>query len=298
MVATRQTHTDPTQSPRPNITHAVVVGVDSTPSSLAAVEWAAAEAVARKAPLHIVHSWMWPHLAPWLTSADRAVKDDLARAGESLLSSYRIAARDAGATDITSEVREGAPREVLSAMSKQARLLVVGSHHVGGLARTVLGSTSRAVAGEASCPTIVVTGRSGAPRRAERLVVGVSTAPSDEPVLQFAFDYAQRHGMPIHALFCWDMTDLSLPRLPIPESTRAWLAEAIAGWRGDNPDVPVQGSVWAANPVAGLLDAAGDDAVIVIGRRAHRPALLGSHLGAVGLGVLHHAEGAVAIVPN
>jgi nucleotide-binding universal stress UspA family protein len=226
------------------------------------------------------------------------MKDDLAHAGESLLSSYRIAARDAGAREITSEVREGAPREVLSTLSKQAQLLVVGSHHLSGLARTVLGSTSRAVAGEAACPTIVVTGRTGAPGRPDRLVVGISTAPSDEPILQFAFDYAQQHDLPIHALFCWDVGDLPLPRLPIPQSTRAWLGEAIAGWRGNYPDIPVQGSVWAANPVAGLLDAAGDDAMIVIGRRAHRPALLGPHLGAVGLGVVHHAQCAVAIVPN
>src|SRR5689334_1925059 len=298
MVATPKTRTEPTPTPESKTGHGVVVGVDSSPSSLAAVGWAAAEAVARKAPLHIVHSWVWPHLAPWLTSADRQMKDDLARAGESLLSTYRIAAREAGATEVTSEVREGAPREVLSALGEQAQLLVVGSHHLSGLARTVLGSTSRAVAGEAACPTIVVTGRGGAPRSAQRLVVGVSTSPSDEPVLRFAFDYAQQHGLPIHALFCWDTGDLPLPRLPIPQSTRAWLAEAIAGWRGDHPDVPVQSSVWAANPVAGLLDAAGDDAMIVIGRRAHRPALLGPHLGAVGLGVLHHAECAVAIVPN
>jgi nucleotide-binding universal stress UspA family protein len=275
-----------------------VVGVDSTPTSHAAVEWAVAEAVARKAPLHIVHSWVWPHLAPWLTSADREMHDDLARAGETLISSYRIAARNAGATEITSEVREGAPREVLSALSKQAQLLVVGSRHLGGLARTVLGSTSRAVAGESSCPTIVVTGSSGAPRRAGRLIVGISTAPSDEPVLQFAFDYAQDHGLPIHALFCWDTDDTPLPRLPIPQSTRAWLGESIAGWRGRFPDVPVQASVRVAQPVAGLLDAADDDAMIVVGRRAHRPPLLGSHLGAVGLGVVHHAGCAVAIVPN
>ena len=241
MVATRESRTEPSSSPRPRAARAVVVGVDSTPTSHAAVEWAAAEAVARKAPLHIVHSWVWPHLAPWLTSADREMHDDLARAGETLISSYRIAARDAGATEITSEVREGAPREVLSALSKQAQLLVVGSRHLGGLARTVLGSTSRAVAGESSCPTIVVTGYSGAPRRAGRLIVGISTAPSDEPVLQFAFDYAQDHGLPIHALFCWDTDDTPLPRLPIPQSTRAWLGESIAGWRGRLPGRPGAG---------------------------------------------------------
>ena len=199
---------------------------------------------------------------------------------------------------MTSEVREGASRDVLSALSKQAQLMVVGSHHLGGLARTVLGSTSSAVAGESSCPTIVVSGRAGAPRRTDRLVVGVSTAPSDEPVLEFAFEYAETHDLPIHALFCWDVGDLPLPRLPIPQSTRAWLGASIAGWRGRYPDVPVQGSVRAADPVAGLLDAAGDDAMIVVGRRAHRPSLFGSHLGAVGLGVVHHAECAVAIVPN
>ena len=89
MVATRDSRTEPVPSGQSVTAHAVVVGVDSTPSSLAAVEWAAAEAVERKAPLHIVHSWAWPHLAPWLTSADRTMREDLAHAGENLVSSYR-----------------------------------------------------------------------------------------------------------------------------------------------------------------------------------------------------------------
>lgn len=278
--------------------HPVVVGVDSTPSSLFAVEWAAAEAAARHEQLHIVHSWNWPHLAPWLTSADQVVRDDLQRAGESLLRSYRIAARDAGATQITSAVREGAPHEVLDELSEHAAMVVVGSHHVGGLARTVLGSTSRAVAGAAASPVIVVNTRAGAPRRPSRLAVGIAALPSDEKVLRFAFDYARQHHLPTEILFCWDGGYPPLTHVPVPASARAWLAESVAGWRSDYPDVPVQVSVHAVHAVTGLLAAGGTDGLIVVGRRAHRAPLLGAHLGSVSLGVLHHAECAVAIVPT
>jgi nucleotide-binding universal stress UspA family protein len=285
-------------SPDSVTTHPIVVGVDSTPSSLFAVEWAAAEAAARHEQLHIVHSWSWPHLAPWLTSADHLVREDLQRAGESLLRSYRIAARDAGATQITSAVREGPAHEVLDELSEDAAMVVVGSHHVGGLARTVLGSTSRAVAGAAVSPVIVVNTRAGAARRPSRLAVGIAALPSDEKVLRFAFGYAHQHHLPMDVLFCWDGGDPPLVHVPVPASARAWLAESVAGWRGEYPDVPMQVSVHAVHAVTGLLAAGGTDGLIVVGRRAHRPPVLGSHLGSVSLGVIHHAECAIAIVPT
>lgn len=39
---------------------AVVVGVDGSPQSLHAVDWAAQEALARQCPLQIVHAFLWP----------------------------------------------------------------------------------------------------------------------------------------------------------------------------------------------------------------------------------------------
>ena len=187
---------------------------------------------------------------------------------------------------------------MLDELSENAAMVVVGSHHVGGLARTVLGSTSRTVAGSATSPVIVVNTRSAAPRRPTRLAVGIAAMPSDEPVLRFAFDYAGQHDLPMEILFCWDGGEAQLTHVPVPPQARAWMGEAVAGWRGDYPAVRAQVSVHAVHPVTGLLAAGGADGLIVVGRRAHRPALLGSHLGSVSLGVLHHAECAVAIVPT
>src|SRR5581483_6473007 len=41
---------------------AVVVGVDGSPTSLAAVDLAATEAALRRRPLHVVHAFAWPYL--------------------------------------------------------------------------------------------------------------------------------------------------------------------------------------------------------------------------------------------
>ena len=38
----------------------IVVGVDGSEQSTAAVRWAAREAYRRQAPLHVVHAWVWP----------------------------------------------------------------------------------------------------------------------------------------------------------------------------------------------------------------------------------------------
>ena len=38
----------------------IVVGVDGSPHSLRALDWAAREAAARQRPLRIVHAFLWP----------------------------------------------------------------------------------------------------------------------------------------------------------------------------------------------------------------------------------------------
>ena len=143
---------------RPQVaTHRVLVGVDASPASAAALDWASAEAALRHLPLHIVHAWHWQHLAPWETAADRMVKSDLTHAGHRLVGTLRVAAtQQHPELEVTTEVRQGPSAQVLVDLSREADLIVLGTHHLRALGRAVIGSTSSVLATYSACPVLVV----------------------------------------------------------------------------------------------------------------------------------------------
>lgn len=273
----------------------VVVGVDSSAASIAGVEWASAEATALAAPLHIVHGWTWPHLAPWLTSADRTMRTDLQEAGERVLSRCRILAHDEGVDKVTSEVVEGSAKHVLVERSRDAAMVVVGTRRLGPVGRAVLGSTSSAVVASAACPVLVVQEELRSATSGE-VVVGISATGSDEAVLRFGLDYAQRHGRPLRALYCWQDGNPRGDQPVIPSEAERWLETTTVRWREDHPNVPVRVEVRQGHPVEGLLDAVSDDGVLIIGRHSRRSDHR-LHVGSTSLGVLHHTTRPLIVVP-
>jgi nucleotide-binding universal stress UspA family protein len=271
----------------------VVVGIDHSAASRAAVAWGADEAQRRHAPLHLITSWSWQRLAPWSTAADRMMVAELREAAHVAIDAAAVQARNAGASDVTTEVREGEPADVVIAESASAGLLVVGTHRLTGLARAVLGSTSTAAVLRATCPVVVVAERpTGAP---QTVLVGVGGTEFDERVLSWAFGYAQRHGATVRAVHAWHMDMWPDSRIAPPEAAHAWLSESLAGWREDYPDVMLDAALVRGQPVEELVRAAGPHDLIVVGRRKRR-SRLSPHPGSVSLGVLHHAPCSVAVV--
>ncbi|HZK05478.1 MAG TPA: universal stress protein [Actinomycetaceae bacterium] len=129
----------------------VVVGVDGSRESAAAVALAAAEASLSGAELVAVHVWTsttWlsddvvPHI-PEEASVRRFV--------EPLLTDY---------PDLAVEyvVKPGHPAGELVERSKTARLVVMGSRGRGGFAGLLLGSVSRGVLRDAQSPVLVTRG--------------------------------------------------------------------------------------------------------------------------------------------
>lgn len=114
----------------------VVAGVDGTPLSEAAVEFAFAEARNHGCGVTLVH----------------AVEHEGRRhAAEAMLAP--LAARG---DDVRTVVATGIASHALIAESAGARMLVVGSRGRGGLGGMLLGSVSQAVVHRAHCPVAVV----------------------------------------------------------------------------------------------------------------------------------------------
>lgn len=147
----------------PNITagsstrRLVVVGVDSSKASSAALIWAAEEARMRQAALKVVHVWQVPtvayggYLAPPVITGDwqPAVIASLRDQVRSVLGDHRD-------LEVDCEVKEGPPAQVLLEQAKEADLLVVGSRGHGGFVGLLLGSVSSHVVHHAACPVTIV----------------------------------------------------------------------------------------------------------------------------------------------
>jgi nucleotide-binding universal stress UspA family protein len=283
----------------------IVVGVDESPGTDAALQWAVAEARAWALPLRLVYCYQWQYSASTLPSFEDAPEGpdsdvELAlRMVDDTMGKLVARARELDdSIEITSAAIDGNPADVLVDESQRASQLVLGTRHHNGLGAAVLGSVANETVGRTACPTVVVRGTPGSQEGAG-VVVGVDDTESSEQVLAFAFATASRHGMPVRPVLIWrpDLRALVGWRAepPAPAKAEAWLSEAVAGWREKYPDVEVYPEVVREQPVAGLVLAATDQRLLVVGHRNRHT--VGS-LGSVSLGVLHHATCPVAVVPT
>jgi nucleotide-binding universal stress UspA family protein len=151
----------------PQDARGIVVGVDASPESDAAVVFAAREAERDGTPLDLVHAWSGRLLnatrggdiegAPWLEDAHRRVLTE----ASSLV--------DRAAPDLPRAVHldEGTASHALLERARTAELVVVGARGRGPLASLLLGSVSTALVESMPCPIAIlgpgtVAGFSGA----------------------------------------------------------------------------------------------------------------------------------------
>lgn len=296
----------------------ITVGLDGSPESRAAAEWAAREAALRQVPVRLLHVWLpvpEPMAQAPLLGAEthRHWTERIPReAAEGL----RL--RHPG-VEVTVEQRAGTPAEVLLEAARDAELLVLGSRALSGLAGFLIGSVGQSVVAHAEAPVILV--RAGEQAADEHLedpagipsaatgfrpvVVGLDTGSPDENVLVFAFEEARRRGAPLTALRVWNLPSSSTyslaagfdPREELARVQAEALTEALLPWREKYPDVEVTETCRLGSPAEHLIDAARDASLVVVGRRIRRNPF-GVHIGAVAHAVMHHATTPVAVVAH
>jgi nucleotide-binding universal stress UspA family protein len=135
----------------------IVVGIDGSAFGKKALEWAAREARLHDAELVVVYAWQIPSLGlPGV--APPYPKDEFVAYGQRIADESIVEVPDAAGATV--EIVEGHPREVLVEFSREADLLVVGSHGHGKIPGTLLGSVSHGVAMHAACPVVIIRLRS------------------------------------------------------------------------------------------------------------------------------------------
>ncbi|MFJ6934431.1 universal stress protein [Streptomyces sp. NPDC101132] len=133
----------------------IVVGVDGSPSSQAALRWAVRYAGLVGGKVEAVTAWEVPGEASWSAPAVDATFDQ-EDAERRMVEEVRTVLGEDGASLVHERLVHGHPVEVLVDAAKGADMLVVGSRGRGGFRRTLLGSVSQQVALHAPCPVTIV----------------------------------------------------------------------------------------------------------------------------------------------
>ncbi|KOY53705.1 universal stress protein [Streptomyces sp. XY332] len=286
----------------------LVVGVDGSPESRAAADWAAQEAVRRDLHVHVVHAWLWQPLAlPLVQDRDteaRRAEDILREAEGELTHRYPGLA-------VTAEVLSDAAVPALLHAAKGAELLVLGTRGHSALVGFLLGSYGQQVIAAAGCPVVSVRSVHGrpvaVPEEGEVVVGQQGGVEESAEVLRVAFEAAAARKAPLRAVRVW-----SLPPVYGYSPGSMWIAEQFGGlepyekaaleqalepWRLRYPEVDVVEHVERGSAGHVLLTASSDAQLLVVGRRV-RESSVGARIGSVAHAVLHHSACPVAVVPH
>lgn len=134
----------------------IVVGVDGSPESRAALRWALAEARLRGADVQAVYVWSIPVIPGRELGPSYVLPMEDLRAEAGAVLDAVLADEVTDGVQVTPVVVEGNPADMLVEAGKEADLLVVGSRGHGGFAGLLLGSVSAQLAHHAACPLVIV----------------------------------------------------------------------------------------------------------------------------------------------
>jgi nucleotide-binding universal stress UspA family protein len=285
--------------------YGIIIAVDGSAESDAALSWAAREASIRHEHVTLMHvvqpvALGWP-VSPEQTAVTEWQQDNARHVIDRARGGLSAALGQPHPVDFRAEVLYAHPVDALVDASKDARMIVVGSHGRGALGRLLLGSVSKGVVEHAHCPVAVVhTDEAPAPVHPKApVLLGVDGSPASEAATEWAFDEASRRGVELIALHAW--SDVAVfPILGMDWRTyqgqgEELLAERLAGWQERYPDVHVNRRLVCDTPAHWLLEESQNAQLVVLGSHG-RSGFARMRLGAVSAAVAQLAKVPVIVV--
>lgn len=164
-------------------------------------------------------------------------------------------------------------------------MIVVGSQGLGALGRLLLGSVTAGLLHHAYCPVAVIHSNADLTPVADApVLVGTDGSPASEAAIALAFDEASRRGVGLVALHAWsDVAVFPMLGMDWRDSEAEGheiLAERLAGFQEQYPDVRVKRVIVCDKPSRWLLEEAAHAQLVVVGSRG-RGGFAGMLLGSV-----------------
>lgn len=284
----------------------IVVGLDGSEGSFAALATGAREAALRGGVLHVVMTWDYldqprfpgkegfdPH---WSQAESQAHLEGL------LTSADAVRGVDVEAHAVCDHAASA-----LIDAGEGADLLVVGARGQGGFLGLRLGSVSQRVLTHAPCPVIVVRTPEGDTERDgdDRIVVGIDGSRMSRTALDWSLQEAAWRSTGLVAIHAWTpiranpgLLESALPSFQDFEgAARSLLDDELHRSRQGGPRVEVESRAVRSGAAAALVEASRHHALVVVGTRG-RGGITGRLLGSVSQQVAHHAEAPTAVIPH
>ncbi|MFQ1002422.1 universal stress protein [Modestobacter sp. SSW1-42] len=296
----------------------VVVGVDGSPGSRAALVYAFAAAARRGAHLDVVATFsvqaVWIGGYPLGMPMVSALREGTETRAQDLVDQVRhdpALAAVPGAADVPTRliVSVGPAAQRLVDTSATADLLVVGSRGRGAVRSVLLGSVALHCVTHAHCPVAVVHPTPAGHRQDRTVVVGVDGSAASRTALEAAVAEAARLDTGVAVVTAYELADhwVDLTTVVVPSEDQVrWelqrgaeamvddvLAAHRAGTGGPAPFVEV---VVTEGPAADVLLRWGADAALLVVGARGRSELRGLLAGSVALACAMHGAGPVLVV--
>lgn len=286
------------------MTGRIVVGIDGSPQSATALEWAIARAALGGHALELVNAYNFPADLDFYGFHGFGTRDPMDRFSEyseQLLEAAAARVKELApelTCTLTSEL--GSPAYVLGEASEGADAVVVGRRGLGAATSALLGSVSNRLTVEAKCPLIVIN--EGELPTTGPIVVGVDGSEFGTAALRYAVAEAALRQTSVRAITAYHgpsraaTGDLELQaRIQAEAEAEAGEITARAVAEVGDTSVTVDQVTVEGRAADALLENSDDAQLIVVGTHGKglvRRILLGS----VSRHVLHDAGRPVAVV--
>ncbi len=261
----------------------VVVGIDGSAQSWAAMEWAREAAGLRGSQLEVI-------------IADADLDTEIPTTTADIASRAREFDSEA-----VVQVVEGEASRALLAAARDAELMVVGSRGLGRLRAFISDSVAAELLGHSHAPVALIRHHPdvAVPTRA-RVVVGVDERSSAQ-VLTFAFAEAHLRGAELRVVSSWESQILTtfgaaaVPTDAITAQVESELGLLLDPLRDQYPDLNVSTVVEFGSPAASIVHEAAEADLVIVGSDGPG-GFARLVVGSIAQSVVHEVEAPVIVV--
>ncbi|MGO4257983.1 universal stress protein [Marmoricola sp. RAF53] len=287
----------PRQTPSSAEPAEILVGIDGTSASEAAVRHAIALAREQRCRVRLVH--VVPQVT---TSAGSPGAEDLLDRGRELLAHAVEQARATGpGIDVRKTLVVGQRIPELAQASRQAALVVLGRREHKHLGRIATGATAAALASQTTCPVRVVPSGWTSDPTAKDVVVGIKEAATAGPLIERGLELAHEYGGTLVLVHTWQLPS-AYADVFSRDDLADWNAQAAVELAAAAkpahrrfPEVRLQFVVSPGRPAEVLAERSAAAAVVLVGRHGRNRVF--PHLGHVPRAVVQSGAAAVEVGP-